>query len=164
MSIQPVKTALVGCGNISDIYFENAAKWDIIDMVACANRTFARAEEKAKQHNIPQALSIEDALADPDIELIINLTTPDVHAEIGLAALRAGKSVYNEKPLAIKREDAKQMLTEAEEGGLLGRLCARYLPRWRPANGASAIGCRGNRDACSRLRLDDDPGAGGMAS
>lgn len=114
MSIQPVKTAIVGCGNISSIYIENAQQWDILDLVACANRTLPRAQAQAEKYGVPRAITIDQALADPDIELIINLTTPDVHAEIGLAALRAGKSVYNEKPLAIERDDARLMLAEAQ--------------------------------------------------
>jgi predicted dehydrogenase len=119
MTINPVKTAVIGCGNISDIYLENAAKWDILDLVACANRTLPRAKSQAEKFNVPQAVSIAEVLADPEIELIINLTTPDVHAEIGLAALRAGKSVYNEKPLAISREDGRLLLEEAKARGLL---------------------------------------------
>ncbi len=119
MTIKPVKTAIIGCGNISDIYLENAARWDILDLVACANRTLSRAQSQAKKFNVPHAKPIADVLADPEIELIINLTTPDVHAEIGLAALRAGKSVYNEKPLAISREDGRLLLQEAEMRGLL---------------------------------------------
>lgn len=119
MMIKPVKTAVIGCGNISDIYLENAAKWDILDLVACANRTLPRAQSQAEKFNVPQAKPIADVLADPEIELIINLTTPDVHAEIGLAALRAGKSVYNEKPLAISREDGRLLLQEAKTRGLL---------------------------------------------
>lgn len=118
MTIKPVKTAVIGCGNISSIYLENAAKWDILDVQACANRTLPRARVQAEKFNIPKVMSIEDVLFDPEIELVINLTTPDVHAEIGLAALRAGKSIYNEKPLAINRNDALQMLTEAESRGL----------------------------------------------
>ena len=119
MAIKPVKTAVIGCGNISGIYLENAAKWEILDLVACANRTLSRAQSQAEKYNIPQSRSIEDVLADSEIELIINLTTPDVHAEIGLAALRAGKSIYNEKPLAITREDGRLLLQEAEKRGLL---------------------------------------------
>ncbi|MCA9973012.1 MAG: Gfo/Idh/MocA family oxidoreductase [Anaerolineales bacterium] len=116
--MQPVKTAVVGCGNISSIYLENAARWDVLDLVACANRTLPRAQSQAAKFGVPRALSIADVLADPDIELIINLTTPDVHAEIGLAALRAGKSVYNEKPLAITRADGRLLLEEASARGL----------------------------------------------
>ena len=74
-------------------------------MQACANRTLSRAQSQVEKFNVLQALPIVDALADPVIELIINLTTPDVHAEVGLAALRTGKSIHNEKPLAINRED-----------------------------------------------------------
>ena len=113
MSIQPVKTAIIGCGNISSIYIENAQKWDVLDLVACANRTLPRAQEQAEKFGVPHAIEIDELMADPEIELVINLTTPDVHAEIGLAALRAGKSVYNEKPLAISRADARLMLDEA---------------------------------------------------
>ena len=118
MTLDPVRTAVIGCGNISSIYLENAAKWDILDLRACANRTLSRAQSQAAEYHVPMAVSIAELLADPEIELIINLTTPDVHAEIGLAALRAGKSVYNEKPLAISREDGQLLLAEAEARGL----------------------------------------------
>ena len=118
MALDPVRTAVIGCGNISSIYLENAAKWDILDLRACANRTLPRAQSQAAKYHVPRAEPIADVLADPEIELIINLTTPDVHAEIGLASLRAGKSVYNEKPLAITREDGRLLLAEAEARGL----------------------------------------------
>jgi predicted dehydrogenase len=118
MTLDPVKTAVVGCGNISSIYLENAAKWDILHLRACANRTLSRAQSQATKFHVPRAVPIADVLADPEIELIVNLTTPDVHAEIGLAALRAGKSVYNEKPLAVRREDGRRLLAEAEARGL----------------------------------------------
>jgi predicted dehydrogenase len=118
MTLNPVRAAVIGCGNISTIYLENAAKWDILDLRACANRTLPRAQSQAEKHHVPQAVPIADVLADPEIELIINLTTPDVHGEIGLAALRAGKSVYNEKPLAVSRDDGRLLLAEAEARGL----------------------------------------------
>jgi len=118
MALDPVKTAVIGCGNISSIYLQNAARWDILDLRACANRTLSRAQSQATAFQVPRAMSIADVLADPEIELIINLTTPDVHAEMGLAALRAGKSVYNEKPLAISRDDGQRLLAEAETRGL----------------------------------------------
>ncbi|GAB4445511.1 MAG: Gfo/Idh/MocA family oxidoreductase [Anaerolineae bacterium] len=118
MTFTPVKTAVIGCGNISSIYLENAAKWDILDLVACADLDLARAESQAAKFNVPRALPVSDVLADPNIELIINLTIPAAHAEIGLAALRAGKSVYNEKPLALSRAEGQLMLREAQARGL----------------------------------------------
>ncbi|NTU84742.1 MAG: Gfo/Idh/MocA family oxidoreductase [Chloroflexales bacterium] len=119
MAIQPVKTAIIGAGNISDIYLQNCTAWPILDVVACANRTVARAEQQAAKYNIPRACSVEEALADPQIELIVNLTVPAAHGSIALAAIRAGKSVYNEKPLAMSREEARLLLDEAHARGLL---------------------------------------------
>jgi predicted dehydrogenase len=65
-----------------------------------------------------KACSVEEMLADPKIEIVLNLTPPKVHAPIALAALKAGKSVYNEKPLALLREDARKMQDLAHAKGL----------------------------------------------
>lgn len=118
MAMSPVRTAVVGCGDISSIYLENAAKWECLEVNACASRTLAHAERQAAKFKIARAISIEAALGDAGIELIVNLTVPAVHGSIALAALRAGKSVYNEKPLAMSREEAGVMLREAEARGL----------------------------------------------
>jgi predicted dehydrogenase len=118
MTLQPVKTAIIGCGNISSIYLQNCPTWEILDVVACADLDFQRAASQAAKFHIPRAVSVDEVLADPDLELILNLTIPAAHSTVGLAALRAGKSVYNEKPLAISREDAQLMLEEARARGL----------------------------------------------
>ena len=57
-------------------------------------------------------------LATPEIELIVNLTLPATHVAIDIVALKAGKHVYGEKPLAISLEDGKVVLELAEEKGL----------------------------------------------
>ncbi len=118
MTLKPVKTAVIGCGNISSIYLENAATWDILDVVACADLDMERAKSQAEKYNVPRAATPTEVFADPEIELIINLTIPAAHSEVGLAALQAGKSVYNEKPLAISREDGQLLLQEAQKRGL----------------------------------------------
>ncbi len=118
MTLQAVKTAIIGCGNISSIYLQNCPTWESLDVVACADLDLQRAESQAAKFNIPRALTVDEVLADPAIELIVNLTIPAAHSTVGLAALRAGKSVYNEKPLAITREDARLMLDEARARGL----------------------------------------------
>lgn len=118
MALQPVKTAIVGCGNISSIYLQNCMTWDILDVVACSSRNLERARGQAEKFGVARAIRIDEVWADRDIELVINLTIPEAHGTIGLAALRAGKSVYNEKPLAISREDGKLMLQEAQARGL----------------------------------------------
>ncbi len=114
----PIRLAIVGCGNISDIYFQNLTQSRFVNIIACADLNLARAEATATKHGLAKSGSLEDVLRDPDVELILNLTTPDAHASVAIAALEAGKHVYNEKPLALALEDARQMLELARVKGL----------------------------------------------
>jgi len=114
-----VKVGIIGCGKISDIYMENCAKFDILELSACADLDLERAKTQAVKYNIPRACTTEELLSDPDISIVINLTIPAVHAEICLKALEAGKHVYVEKPLAVTREEGQQILQTAAERGLL---------------------------------------------
>ncbi len=118
-SYDPVKVGVVGCGNISDIYLRTCPTFEILEVVACADLIPERAQAKAAQHDIPRACGVEELLADPAIEIVLNLTIPRAHASVALAALDAGKSVYNEKPLAITRAEGRRMLDLAEEQGRL---------------------------------------------
>ncbi len=113
-----IKIGVIGCGNISSIYFEQAKTFDILEVAACADLVMERAHERAAKYGIPRACSVDELLADPEIQIVVNLTTPGSHAGVALASLRAGKSVYNEKPLTINREDAQQILKLADEKGL----------------------------------------------
>jgi predicted dehydrogenase len=62
--------------------------------------------------------SVEQLLSDPNVDIVLNLTTPDAHAQVSLAAIAAGKHVYNEKPLAIDREDGSAILNAARSQGV----------------------------------------------
>ena len=119
MSIKKAKVGVVGCGNISGIYFKNGKWLESIEIVACADLVPERARAKAAEFGIPRACTVEELLADPEIEIVLNLTIPIAHAEVALAALEAGKCVYNEKPLAITRADGRKMLDLAKSKGLL---------------------------------------------
>ena len=119
MSLKPVRIGIIGCGNISDIYFTNLRKFDVLEVAACADLIRERAQEKADKYGVPRALAVEKLLADKSIELVVNLTIPKAHAEIARAAIKAGKSVYNEKPLAVAREDARQLIRLAKNKKLL---------------------------------------------
>ena len=119
MSIKKAKVGVVGCGNISGIYFKNGKWLESIEIVACADLVPERARAKAAEFGIPRSCTVEELLADPEIEIVINLTIPIAHAEVALAALEAGKCVYNEKPLAITRADGRKMLDLAKSKGLL---------------------------------------------
>jgi predicted dehydrogenase len=118
MTSKPTGIGIIGCGVISEIYLKNLTKWPDVHVVAVADQLEDRARLRAEQFGVAAA-SVADLLADPGIEIVLNLTVPAAHAEVGLAALNAGKSVYNEKPLTIAREDGQRMLDLAREKGLL---------------------------------------------
>jgi len=118
MSMAKTRIGFIGCGNISDVYVRVAQSFEALEVVACADRNIERATALAAKYHVPRACLPDALLADPEIELVVNLTPPDAHAALALAALEAGKSVYNEKPLAISREDGRRMLELAEGRGL----------------------------------------------
>ncbi len=109
---------LIGCGNIAPAYVKGCRGFDILNVAACADLEPARAEALAAEFAIPRACSVDDLLADPDIQIAINLTVPAVHAAVTRQALAAGKHVHSEKPLALDRADGRAILDAAEAAGL----------------------------------------------
>ena len=116
--VEPVRVGLMGTGVISDIYLTNAAKYQEFEVVACADLDLDRAKQAAAKHGVARACSPDELLADPEVELVINLTIPRAHAEVGMATLAAGKHLYSEKPFTIEREDAARLLASAAERDL----------------------------------------------
>lgn len=114
----PVKVGLVGSGTISAIYLKNCARHPILEVVSCSDLLPERAAARGQEYGV-RACSVAEALANPEIEVILNLTVPKAHAEVALAALEAGKSVYSEKPLAVTRDEGRRILGLAREKGLL---------------------------------------------
>ncbi|GGN95637.1 Gfo/Idh/MocA family protein [Saccharibacillus kuerlensis] len=113
-----MKTGIVGCGNISSIYLQNLAASQWIEVTALADRILEKAQERADEFGIATACTVDELMADPSIELVINLTIPASHAAVHLAALEAGKHVYGEKPLAVSLEDGRLVLEEAAKRNL----------------------------------------------
>ena len=116
--MKKTKVGLVGCGNISPAYFSINARYGFFDIVACADLDVERAKQRAAEYEISKACGVEELLADKDVEVVLNLTVPQAHGPVAIAALQNGKSVYNEKPLAVTRADAQQMLQLATEKNL----------------------------------------------
>lgn len=117
--MEPVKVGLVGCGFISGIYLKNSRLFRGFDVVACSDLVRERSEGRAKEFSVPHVCGTEELMEDPEVELVLNLTTPDAHYKVANMAIEAGKSVYNEKPLAVELEEGKRLLEAAEKAGVL---------------------------------------------
>ncbi|HEY3415613.1 MAG TPA: Gfo/Idh/MocA family oxidoreductase [Armatimonadota bacterium] len=116
-TIPPLNIGIIGCGNISQTYFNAAKTFPVLNVVACADINKAAAQAKAAEHGVRE-LPVDDLLKMDEIDAIINLTIPAAHAEITLRALEAGKHVHGEKPLAVTREEGQAIVRKAREQGL----------------------------------------------
>lgn len=108
---------IIGCGNISTIYMLNMGKFRGLRLVACADVRAEAAEAQARAHGC-EALSIDALLARRDIDIVVNLTTPNAHFSVSHAALTAGKHVFGEKPITVEADDAARLVAEADRRGL----------------------------------------------
>lgn len=115
--MKKLNIGIIGCGNISQVYIENLMKYDILNVYALSDADIERAKNYAVKYN-KQALTVDELISHPDIDIIVNLTPPKFHASINIAALEHGKHIYCEKPLTIEKEDSLKILKLAEEKGL----------------------------------------------
>lgn len=104
---------IIGCGTISSTYLQAPQLFDNLQVVACADIDMERARSQAEKFGVPRACTVEELLADPEIEIVVNLTVPSAHADIALKAIAAGKTIYGEKPLATNRLEGKAILEAA---------------------------------------------------
>ncbi|MEV0647274.1 Gfo/Idh/MocA family oxidoreductase [Phytomonospora sp. NPDC050363] len=114
----PFRVGLIGCGNISGQYLSTLARLPGITVAACADIDPERAAATAREHAIPLATGVDELLADPGIDAVVNLTIPAVHATVTRAAIAAGKHVWSEKPLALDRADVDHIRDEAARAGV----------------------------------------------
>lgn len=107
-----------GAGAISDIYLENMTKrFPAIRVKAVCSRRYEKAQKKAEKYDI-QAMTWEEMLRDPEINLIVNLTPANAHYKIIKEALTAGKHVFTEKIMTETTEQGKELCDLADEKGL----------------------------------------------
>lgn len=109
-----VKIGVIGCGNISDAYFNAAKTFGNIRITTVSDLNPDAAKAKAEKHGF-KAKSIDEMLCDPEIEIVLNLTTPQSHTEVNTRILKAGKNAYTEKPFGLTRESGGKVLKLAEK-------------------------------------------------
>ncbi|MDR0601374.1 MAG: Gfo/Idh/MocA family oxidoreductase [Treponema sp.] len=114
-----VKTAVVGCGMISDIYLQNmTGAFDILEVAGCCDIIRERMESRASKYGI-RGMSLEEILNDKSIELVLNITDPKNHHLVSSRILDAGKHLYSEKPIDLSIEGARELAALADRKGLL---------------------------------------------
>ncbi len=116
--MRKLRIGVVGCGNISGIYFENLARFPETEVVTCADLDRDRAREASEKWGIPRHCETGELLSDPEVDLVLNLTVPSAHFEVSRAALVAGKHVYVEKPLAVERAEGEELVRLAQSRSL----------------------------------------------
>lgn len=121
--------AIIGTGFVADYYMTTLRNYPELSLRGVYDRSPERLKAFVAHYNVPAYESYEALLADPDVQIVVNLTTPESHFAVSHAALCAGKHVYSEKPLAMDFDDAKALLELARQSGLT--LAAA------PANGLS---------------------------
>lgn len=115
--MERVGIGIVGCGNISAAYLKAARAFPILDVRAVADMNAAAAEARGAEFGVPAA-SVDALLADPAIEIVVNLTVPLAHVAVGLRAVAAGKHVHSEKPLGIDVAEVRRLVDAAALKGV----------------------------------------------
>jgi predicted dehydrogenase len=108
---------VIGCGNISEAYFRLIPLFNNLKVVACADLHMAAAVAKADQFGI-LAQEVDALLANPDVDVVVNLTIPEAHYPVSKKALEAGKHVYSEKPFVLSIEQGEDLRRIADDKGL----------------------------------------------
>ena len=112
-----LRIGIVGCGNISTTYLRNAPLFRGVEITACADLDAEAAARRAAEFGV-RAMPVEALVADPALDLVLNLTVPTAHFDVSMAALAAGKHVFTEKPLAVTAEAGRTLVATAAAKGL----------------------------------------------
>jgi predicted dehydrogenase len=127
-SAHPAGIGIVGCGNISRRYVAGMARFPELRLVGFADRVPQLASSLAAEYGVRAYAAPGQLLTDDDVDVVVNITPPVAHAGVAVEALRAGKHVYVEKPIAATLADSEPMLAEAESAGrLLGAAPDTFL-------------------------------------
>ena len=112
-----LRIGIVGCGSISIAYLRNAPLFRGVEVTSCADINQESAARRAAEYGL-RVLDVDALIADPEVDLVLNLTIPAAHFEISMRALSAGKHVFTEKPLAVTAEAGKALVDAATSCGL----------------------------------------------
>ena len=108
---------IIGFGNISHSYLKGAARSEQVRVKYVADMRMEAAQEKAAEYGV-EAVTVDRLLADPEIQIVINLTVPLAHAPISMQVVEAGKHIYSEKPLVTRHPEGEALMLAAAAKGV----------------------------------------------
>ncbi|PZU85813.1 MAG: oxidoreductase [Shinella sp.] len=108
---------IIGCGNISTTYFSLSPLFKGLKVLACSDLNMNAAELRAEEYGV-KAQTLDELLANDELDIIVNLTIPDAHYAVSKRILEAGKHVYSEKPLVLSLSAGEELRRIAGEKGL----------------------------------------------
>ncbi|GHF53561.1 putative dehydrogenase [Deinococcus metalli] len=114
----PLNVVIVGCGVIATPYAEGFADFPTLRLHGCFDVDASKRDAFAAAQGCRPYPSLEAALADPDADLIVNLTVLPAHYDVTKRALEAGKHVFSEKPLAASSAQAQELVALARDRGV----------------------------------------------
>ena len=114
---QRLGVGIIGAGNISSQYLRAMKAFPVLDIRGIADMKPEVAEKKAAEFGV-KAVTVDALLADPRVDIIVNLTIPRAHVAVGLRAIAAGKHVYSEKPIGVNFAEAKTLVAAARKKGV----------------------------------------------
>lgn len=131
--MEEINWGIIGCGDVTELKSGPAFnKAGHSRLVAVMRRNGEKAADYARRHNVPQWYSDGELLInDPQVNAVYVATPPDTHASYAIMAMRAGKPVYVEKPMARNYKECLEMIRVSEETGM--PLFVAYYRRTLPA-------------------------------
>ena len=112
-----MKVGLIGCGNISETYFNCQNIYNNFEIISCSDINSNVGKETANKYDI-KFQKVDDFFADSQLDLILNLTVPTAHKEVIIKSLKSGKHCFSEKPLATNFNDSLEILKIASQNNL----------------------------------------------
>jgi predicted dehydrogenase len=110
--------ALVGTGFVADYYMTTLVNHPRLRLAGAYDRSAQQLQRFSRFYGVRAHDSLDALLADPAVEIVVNLTDPESHYPVSRAALEAGRHVYSEKPLAMRFEEAETLVRLAAERGM----------------------------------------------
>lgn len=115
METRPLRVAIAGCGNIAGPYARTLQAYPQVALVGATDVLLERAQAFAAQYGGRAYATLEELLADPAVDLVVNLTIHHAHPAVITQCLEAGKHVHSEKPLAMTYLEASRLVELAAE-------------------------------------------------